>query len=194
MVILNRLKKGQVWSYDLIIGSILFVIAMGILAFFWWSARTNMSEQKDVLILESIRVADSLVSPGSPTDWETHVNLNDQNTWDDVQQIGLVQSWNDNESNILSNCKVYNFRMMSFANYSLTKTKLRSRYDFYIQFIIHNANGSDQMATYSGSDLWIGKPFNEQTVKSIAKTDRLIVYNHSLVFMRVYIWSDSLWD
>jgi len=194
VAILNRLRKGQVWSYDLIIGSILFVIAMGILAFFWWSVRTNMTEEKDKMILESIKVADSLVSPGSPTNWESAVNLNDQSTWQGIQQIGLVRSWNDNDSNILSIDKVNKFRMMSLTNYSFTKTRLRSQYDFYIQFLIHDVNGTDKMAKYGVSDLWAGKPFNEQIAKTIAKTDRIVSYNNTIVIMRVFVWSDSLWD
>lgn len=192
--ILDRLRKGQVWSYDLIISTILFVIAMEILAFFWWSASTNMTEEKDTMTLESIKVADNLVSPGSPADWQLPINMSDQSTWSDVQQIGLVRSWNDNDTNVISTDKLYSFQMMSFTNYSLVKSKLRSRYDFYIQFIVHNVNGSDQLVKLNGVDLWVGQPFNEMTARMIAKTDRVVIYNNSLVIMRVILWSESPWD
>jgi len=124
---LDRLRKGQVWSYDLMMSSILFVIAMGILAFFWWSARTNMTEEKDTMTLESIKVADNLVSPGSPTDWQSSIDVNDQSTWSNVQQIGLGRSWSASDSNVLSIDKLYSFQTMSSNNYSLTKSKLRLR-------------------------------------------------------------------
>ncbi|MCX6775960.1 MAG: hypothetical protein NT130_03880 [Candidatus Micrarchaeota archaeon] len=194
MAILDKLRKGQVWSYDLIISSILFVIALGILAFFWWSARTNMTEEKDTMTLESIKVADTLVSPGSPTDWQSSIDVNNQSTWSNIQQIGLGRSWSDSDSNVISTDKLYSFQMMSFNNYSFTKSRLRSQYDYYIQFIIHNSNGSDQMVKLNGLDLWVGKPFNEITARMIAKTDRVVVYNHSLVIMRVLLWSESPWD
>lgn len=194
MAILDKLRKGQVWSYDLMMSSILFVIAMGILAFFWWSARTNMTEEKDTMTLASIKVADTLVSPGSPTDWQSSIDVNNQSTWSDIQQIGLGRSWSDTDSNVISTDKLYSFQMMSFNNYSFTKSRLNSQYDYYIQFIIHNGNGSDQMLKLNGLDLWVGRPFNEITARMIAKTDRVVVYNHSLVIMRVLLWSESPWD
>jgi hypothetical protein len=194
VAILDRLRKGQVWSYDLMISSILFVIAMGILAFFWWSARTNMTEEKDTMTLASIKVADTLVSPGSPTDWQSSIDVNNQSTWSNVQQIGLGRSWSDSDSNVISTDKLYSFQMMSFNNYSFTKSKINSQYDYYIQFIIHNSNGSDQMVRLNGLDLWVGKPFNEVTATMIAKTDRVVIYNNSLVIMRVLLWSESPYD
>ena len=194
MASLDRLRKGQVWSYDLMMSSILFVIAMGILAFFWWSARTNMTEEKDTMTLESIKVADNLVSPGSPTDWQSSIDVNDQSTWSNVQQIGLGRSWSASDSNVLSIDKLYSFQTMSSNNYSLTKSKLRLRYDYYVQFIIHNGNGSDQVVKLNGFDLDVGKPYDEITARMIAKTDRIVIYNNSLVIMRVILWSESPWD
>lgn len=191
--ILARWKKGQMWSYDLVIGSVLFMIAMAILAFFWWSARTNISENKDAVIFESMKVSDSLMSPGTPANWESLVDPMNMSTWANVQQIGLAKSWGVNETNVISIDKLYKFRQMSLINYSYTKSKLRSRYDFFIELKIRNSS-QEERAKLNGTDFWAGRQYNEFTMKTLAKTDRVVIYNNSVAIMRLYLWSDSLWD
>jgi nitrogen fixation-related uncharacterized protein len=183
-------KRGQVWSYDLIISSILFVIALAILAFFWWSVRTNMSEDKEAILRESIKVSDVLMTPGIPTNWNTLVDLSDQTTWANVQQIGLAESW-DNHS--LSIGKVYKLFNMSLVNYSIVKNKLRSRYDFYMELKFRN-NSVEQPVKMNGTPILAGNSYNVLTVKTISKNDRVAIYNNSIVIMRLYLWSDSTSD
>jgi hypothetical protein len=187
---LDRLRKGQVWSYDLIVGSIIFVIAMGILAFFWWSARTNISENKDAMVAESAKVSDVLMSPGIPANWNMLVKLTDQSTWANVQQIGLAEDWG---SNILSIDKLYKFTNMSLLNYPAVKSKIRSRYNFYMELKLRN-NSVEVGVKMNGTNIQAGLPYNELTAKTIAKTDRVAVYNNTVVILKLYIWSDSLQD
>jgi len=187
---LGRLKKGQVWSYDLIVGSILFVIAMGVLAFFWWSARTNISENKDAIVREAVKVSDVLVSPGIPTNWSASVDPANVNTWAGLQQIGLAEDW---DTNVLSVDKISKFMQMSLVDYSLLKTKLRSRYDFYMELTFYN-DTSEEAVKMNGANITAGRQFDESTAKTIAKSDRVVIYNKSLVMMKVYMWSDSAWD
>ncbi|MEM3555726.1 MAG: hypothetical protein QXF56_03355 [Candidatus Micrarchaeia archaeon] len=183
-------KKGQIWSYDLIIGSIIFAIAMGILAFFWWSTQTNISENKDLIAKESIKVSDLLMSPGIPPNWNELVNLDDQGTWGVVQQFGIVDKW---DSNTLSIDKVYKFRQISLRNYSFAKTKLRSRYDFFFELVEIN-NSVESRIKLNGIDILAGKQYNEMTSKTISKVDRVVLYNNSAALMKVYVWSDYFWD
>jgi len=169
------------------------MIAMAILSFFWWSARTNISENKEAVIFDSIKVSDSLMSPGTPANWESLVDPMNMSTWANVQQIGLTKSWSINDTHVISIDKVYKFRMMSLINYSYTKAKLRSRYDFFIEFITLNSS-YEERAKLNGTNFWAGRQYNEFTVKTIAKTDRVVIYNDSVAIMRFYAWSDSLWD
>jgi len=183
-------KKGQVWSYDLIIASMIFVIAMAILAFFWWSARTNMSENKDAIIRESLKVSDVLMSPGIPANWNTLVNLSNQSTWSKVQQIGLAESWVNRS---LSVDKIYKLTNMSVTNYSYARSLLRSNYNFYMEFNLRNTsnNNLEQPVFMNGTAITAGSKYNDMTVKAIARNDRVVVYNNSIIIMRLYLWSNS---
>ncbi len=180
------------WSYDLIVGSILFVMAMAILAFFWWSVRTNMSEDKEAIIRESIKVSDVLMSPGIPINWNNLVNLSDQSTWSQVQQIGLAENWDNNS---LSLDKVYKLINMSSANYSFVQNRLRSNYNFYIEFKFRNTSNSNlEQPVINRTAMTAGSKYNDVTVKAIAKDDRIVIYNNSIIIMRLYLWSDSTLD
>lgn len=183
-------KKGQVWSYDLIIGSIIFIIAMGILAFFWWSAQTNMSENKDLVAKESIKVSDVLLSPGIPQNWNELVDVNTPSTWGNVQQFGLAERW---DSNKLSIDKLYKLREISLRNYSFAKSRVRSRYDFFFELVGIN-NSVESRLKLNGKDIIGGKQYSETTAKTIAKVDRVVVYNNSAAVLKVYSWSDYFWD
>lgn len=185
------------WSYDLVSGSVLFVIAMAILAFFWWSVRTNISEDKEAIIRESFKVSDVLMSPGVPENWNTLVNSSDQSTWSNVQQIGLAQSWTNSS---LSIDKVYKLVNMSSINYSLVQNKLRSPYNFYLQFKFRNTsnNNLEQPVLMNATAIMAGSnPLNPSvsaTVKAIARDDRVAVYNNSIIIIRLYLWSNSTLD
>jgi hypothetical protein len=189
---LARWRKGQVWSYDLIVASIIFITAMAILAYFWWSARTNMSENKDAIIRESLKVSDVLMSPGIPSNWNTLVNISNQSTWSNVQQIGLAESWT-NQS--LSLDKVYKLTNMSIINYSYVQSKVRSSYDFYLEFKFRNTsnNNLEQPVLMNNTALVAGIVYSN-LAKAIAKEDRIVVLNNSIVIMRLSLWSNSNFD
>jgi len=178
------------WSYDLIVASIIFVIAMGILAFFWWSAQTNISENKDLIAKESIKVSDTLMSPGIPPNWNELVDVNNPSTWSAIQQAGIAQSW---DNNMLSIDKLYKFSQISLRNYSFAKTKLRSRYDFFFELIGINQSVESRLKL-NGTDIIGGKQYSETTSKTIAKVDRVVIYNNSAALLKVYTWSDYFWD
>ncbi|NYZ79119.1 hypothetical protein H0N99_03135 [Candidatus Micrarchaeota archaeon] len=187
------MRKGQVWSYDLVIASIIFVLAMAVLAFFWWSVRTNMSEDKEAIIRESFKVSDMLMSPGIPQNWSMLVNLSNQSTWSNVQGIGLAESWTNSS---LSVDKVYKLINMSSVNSSLVQNKLRSRYNFYLQFVFLNTsnNSVEQPVLMNQTAIVAGNLYNLTTVQAIARDDRIAVYNNSIVIMRLYLWSNSSLD
>ena len=177
------------WSYDLIVASIVFITAMAILAYFWWSARTNMSEDKEAIIRESFKVSDALMSPGFPANWNTLVDPNDQSTWSNVQQIGLAESW-ANQS--LSIDKVYKLAEMSFNNYSYTQSKVSPNYEFYLEFKFRNTsnNNLEQPVLLNDAAIVAGT-VSTDLAKAIAKEDRIVVFDNSIVIMRLYHWSTS---
>lgn len=59
--------KGQYFSFDAIIASVIFVLALVALLSYWHSVRSFLDYQNDPLSKESIRVSNLLFTPPSPS-------------------------------------------------------------------------------------------------------------------------------
>jgi hypothetical protein len=59
--------KGQYFSFDAIIASVIFVLALVALLSYWHSVRSFLEYQNDPLSKEAIRVSNLLFVPGSPS-------------------------------------------------------------------------------------------------------------------------------
>jgi hypothetical protein len=59
--------KGQYFSFDAIIASVIFVLALVALLSYWHSVRSFLEYQNDPLSKEAIRVSNLLFIPGSPS-------------------------------------------------------------------------------------------------------------------------------
>jgi len=60
--------KGQYFSFDAIIASVIFVLALVALLSYWHSVRAFLDYQNDPLGKEAIRVSNLFFLPSSPTD------------------------------------------------------------------------------------------------------------------------------
>jgi hypothetical protein len=58
--------KGQYFSFDAIIGAVIFVLALVALLSYWHSVRSFLDYQNDPLTKEAIRISNSLFTPPSP--------------------------------------------------------------------------------------------------------------------------------
>ena len=90
--------KGQYFSFDAIIATVIMVIAFSTLVSYWYGVQSTIETRTDSQYSDALRVADSLFSPGLPSNWETYPI----SPASPLQQIGLANSF----SNDLNKTKV----------------------------------------------------------------------------------------
>ena len=76
--------KGQYFSFDAIIASVIFVLALVALLSYWHSVRSFLDYQNDPLSKEAIRVSNLLFTPPSPSA-----------TCAAIDHLGFARSWDD---------------------------------------------------------------------------------------------------
>lgn len=81
--------RGQYFSFDAIIGSIIFILAIVMLLATWNSLRTSLDHQSTPLSLEALRIGDTLLAPGNPSAAQCV----------DMETLGLAISWEDRRLN-----------------------------------------------------------------------------------------------
>lgn len=80
--------KGQYFSFDAIIASVIFVLALVALLSYWHSVQAFLNYQNDPVSLEAIRVSDLLFVPPSPsTDCSS------------MKSLGLARGYDDRSVN-----------------------------------------------------------------------------------------------
>lgn len=124
----TRNKKAQIWAMDLSIALIIFI---GVIFLFYRYSISFAPENPLVnkMIKEGGYVSNTLMSTGFPPNWN-ELNLNQ------TLAIGLL-----NDEEIMDLNKLNNFSQWvgdasgdKFANYTLSKKKINTRYEYYIQF------------------------------------------------------------
>ncbi len=62
-------KKGQYFSFDAIVASIIFALAISILSTHWFALRAQIDDHDNYLQQEAYRISDVLLSAGDPPAW-----------------------------------------------------------------------------------------------------------------------------
>jgi len=121
-----RNKKAQGWGFDLIIGLTIFLF--GILFFYLYVINIPLSEKDDYDALrdEAAVIANSLVSEGSPTDWDET----------NVVRIGLLTGKRVDEDK---------WHAFDLIDYDRARVLLRATDNFYVYF---NNDTSDFRGKY----------------------------------------------
>ncbi len=156
-------RKAQGWGFDLMIGVIIFEIA--IVAFFLYSINSTEETEQSISSLnyEANNIANSLLSEGYPAEW----------TEADVSKIGLLSNNKINET------KLSQFYSLSLSDYSRTKLLLNTKKDYYISF-------SENITLNNNSISHIGYlPANPQ---NLIKATRLASYNNRPIPIYVNVW------
>jgi len=79
------MMKGQYFSFDAIIASVIFVMALVALLSYWHSVKSYLDYQNDDLSRETIRVSNLLFTPPSPSGAAC----------DSINRFGMSISWDD---------------------------------------------------------------------------------------------------
>ena len=164
-------KKAQVWTIDFIAGLLLFLLVLfvGIKLIMSIEPKTDFSELYD----DTTHFSDSLLTRGNPVDWNST----------NVIIPGIA------EYNKINFTKLEEFKKI---NYDKTKTlfHLSNEYMFFFSNATAIINISSCIYGYSiETEEDCSFDINSITYNNLAKIDRIVVINSSLVKMTVYAWN-----
>ena len=208
-------SKGQFFSFDVIAGSVIFLLAFFLVAFYWFNAQSQLSEQTDDLQREAERIADQLLVPGEisplPSNWwykKYFANPGGFTRIDDYVVVPYVHLASESEElHEINLALLWDLITMSDANsyqfYPQVKEKLGiPRYEFYITLedtsgnLLNAAGGGCQdPATPIFTACEAGKP-PTAGAREIAIAERIVLIDHThtdstpheLAKLRVRVW------
>ncbi len=175
--------RGQFWSFDVIFAIIIFGVAITILAYTWYNVNNQLAlsygNGATIMQLQAESVAQTIMSPGVPSDWQGIVNTSNPSTWGNVS-IGLMGS---SGSSSISTSKLYTFMSMASTNYGDTKELLGVAYNYYI---IIQSQGA-------GSNINVTIGVNPQSSKSLTTYvyKRLAFMNGVPVMVYIEVWTNT---
>ena len=117
--------EGQYFSFDAVIATVIMVVAITSLAAYWLGVQSVVESRNNPLYADALRIAESLVSPGSPANWTQESNL------DNVRQIGLTTDF----SGELSRSKILSFDdlVQHQMKYNDTRRLMRAPSEYFVQ-------------------------------------------------------------
>jgi hypothetical protein len=170
--------KGQYFSFDAIIATVIMVIAATSLLAYWYGAQSVVESRTGSMYENSLRIAESLMSPGSPPDWAAHSD------YSGVKQIGLADDYSTALN--LSKVEFLNSSVGVFSappipeNYRQVGRILRSPAEYYI--VIEQADGGAAVGPYT---IGYRPPGN---ASEITVAHRGATINGIPVRVRVFLW------
>lgn len=170
--------KAQFWSFDVIFAIVIFVFAIVILTYVWLSIAGQFSLANSGNLarlqsqLQSLSV--SLLSQGSPTDWNQVVNLSSPGSWQNLS-IGL----GNGTVGALSQSKINRLGNLSAANYQAVKPALGVAYEYYITF------------AGAGNTIAIGMNPANANITTVQSLVIPAVINGNAIQVQLELWSNS---
>lgn len=103
--------KGQYFSFDAIVATVIVVLAITTLSAYWFSVQSVVEAKSSHLYASALRIGDILLSPGVPDAWNDPrvLKLDDITTLSSVQQLGLTNGY----SNDINQSKVETLQGMA---------------------------------------------------------------------------------
>ena len=122
--------KGQYFSFDAVVATLIMVVAITSLVAYWFGVQSVVESRNNPMYADSLRMAESLLSPGSPSNWTAYVTGNSADL-ESIRQIGLTKNF----SNELDRDKIDRLRALSYdsSNYSKVGNIMRATGDYYIK-------------------------------------------------------------
>ena len=176
--------KAQFWSFDVIFAVVIFSTAITIMAFTWFNINNQLSlsysNGASIMQLQLQSLSQSLLSPGSPSSWQSTVNTTNVSTWSGVSAgLGSGQG-----SVMLSSPKVYALMSMANYNYQESKQVLGTGFDYYITIKSNPATGS-------GINVVIGRSPYSNGAKTVYVQYKSAIINGMPVTMQVILWTNT---
>lgn len=162
--------KGQYFSFDAIIATVIMVLAFSSLVAYWYGAQSVVESRVYSRLSDAERIAETLLSPGSPSDWEAPGHY-----MDEVRQIGIATGF----GNGISPEKFGVFKEMAAAHYDETGNLLRAGGDYYV--LIEQTDDSGGVLEQAGEPYPAGADY-------VAVATRGVTYDGHPCRMRVFLW------
>lgn len=167
-----RENKAQTWSFDLVIGITIFIIAIIVFYLYVINFSNEREETLTSLSYDLQIVSSNLLSEGSPKNW----------TPDQVYIPGIVSNKRIDET------KIKDFYTLVQTDYAGVKRLLNTKFDFYFFF-------SEKIETDTGFVDGIGKYGVNRTniidienPKNILKITRITIYRNKPMPLSLYLW------
>jgi len=157
------LKKGQAWSFDVMVAAGIFIIAL--VSFYFYALNYNSESDNfyKSLVQEGNVIGENLLSSGSPNNWTT-VN---------VIKIGLLTG------NEIDDEKLETFYNLSLTDYQREKKLLNTKYDFYINFsqpMVINGNNVNLIGNYNPNP------------ENLIRVSRFAIYKNTPTTIYIHVW------
>ncbi|MEM2974135.1 MAG: hypothetical protein QW112_00700 [Candidatus Micrarchaeia archaeon] len=115
-----KYKKGQFFSYDAVMAGALLSILIALLFIYWSSTHSLVFNQVDDMYRVGIAVSDTLLTPGSPANWNSA----------NVHQVGLTDEFGSMNLNSQKVSRLYNYASGNY--YGFQEKFGASRYNLFI--------------------------------------------------------------
>ncbi len=173
---LNKCRKGQFFSYDAIIGGVVFLIAMAMLFSYWFGTSPATQKESD-LARETLRLSDMLLTPGSPEDWQTKQLA-------DIKQIGVTASYDANE---LDDDK---FKTLDGTQrpllLSIDSDQIKSKLNFVYEFNVTIETDTSFISCFGKCG-----PRASSNPAELVEVNRVAVLNNDVVRVKVNAWYEK---
>ncbi len=112
-------KKGQYFSFDAVMATLVFLLAISMLSSYWFGVRAA-AEKGDDTHREALRISDALLLPGTPPGWPSAR---------EVYSYGLGK---ENATAEIEKAKVERFESYVSLDYNRVREVLRTSDEFFL--------------------------------------------------------------
>jgi|SRR3989344_5731564 len=109
---MRKAAKGQYFSFDAIIATVIVVMAMATLMTYWFSIQSVVDAKGGRLHSQARDVADALFSPGSPSNWQALVKADEPETLSEATQLGITNDY----TNFINETKLVRLKEIAAAD------------------------------------------------------------------------------
>ena len=152
-------KRGQVWSLDLMVATIIFSVALA--SFYFYTVNEHSG-------YEGRSLSNILLSDGYPEDWNST----------NVVEMGILTNGKINQTKLEA---FYNFVQL---DYPQTKLVLNTAYDYYF-FLDQNMTINSVEVEGIGKP---GVTKDTIVAKNLIKISRVTIYQNKPIGAQLYIW------
>jgi hypothetical protein len=171
--------KGQYFSFDAIIATVIMVLAFSSLVAYWYGAQAVVESRTHSKLADANRIAESLLSPGAPSNWDTLADMNG------IRQVGIATSFG-NELDISKVEKLEEYADISGSTYWAAGNLLRAGGEYYIlieRTNTYTASGENEIIAQIGNN-----GYNSADAKYVVVANRGATLDGRPVRMRVFLW------